>query len=222
MPPVASRSSTRTTRWPGWMASRWISSESVAVLQVVADAGGWRGELLGLAHGDEAGVEAVGQRGAEDEAARLDAEDQVDLLADVVLRQRVDELREAGLVLQQRGDVVEEDAGLGEVGHGADELLQRLAVDWFRWGHYHAPSIWNDCNSSPSLSATGWLSIVVDAASAGAAGQRQDEVLQLVGRTGGEHLDVPVVGVAHPSAQANARPPRAARTSESPRPAPGL
>jgi hypothetical protein len=51
-----------------------------AVLQVVADAGNGRGQLLGLAHGDEAGVEAVGQRGAEDEAARLDAQDQVDFL----------------------------------------------------------------------------------------------------------------------------------------------
>jgi len=51
-----------------------------------------------------------------------------------VLRQRVDELREAGLVLEQGGDVVEEDAGLGEVGHGADELLQGLTVDWFGLG----------------------------------------------------------------------------------------
>ncbi len=31
---------------------------------------------------------------------------------------------EAGLVLEQRGDVVEEDAGLGEVGNGADERLE--------------------------------------------------------------------------------------------------
>jgi hypothetical protein len=62
-------------------------------------------------------------------------------MADVVLGQRVDELREAGLVLQQRGDVVEEDAGLGKVWHGADELLQWLTVDWFCLTHYHAPSI---------------------------------------------------------------------------------
>src|SRR6185312_3576747 len=76
-----------------------------AVFEVVVDAGGGGGELSGLAHRNESGVEAVGQGGAEDEAARFDAEDEVDVLADVVLRESVDELGEAGLVLQERSDV---------------------------------------------------------------------------------------------------------------------
>ena len=94
-----------------------------AVLEVVVDAGDGGGELFGLADGDEAGVEAVGEGGAEDEAAGLDAEDEVDFAADVVGGEGVDELGEAGLVAEEGGDVVEEDAGFGEVGDGADEAL---------------------------------------------------------------------------------------------------
>src|SRR5579875_1698773 len=52
-----------------------------AVLEVVLYGFGGSGELAGLADGDEAGVEAVGERGAEDEAAGFDAEDEVDVLA---------------------------------------------------------------------------------------------------------------------------------------------
>jgi hypothetical protein len=59
----------------------------------------------------------------------LHAEDEVDALVDVVGREGVDELGEAGLVLEQGGDVVEEDAGLGEVRDGAHEGLEGLAVD---------------------------------------------------------------------------------------------
>jgi hypothetical protein len=51
-----------------------------AVFEIVGDAGDWRGELARLAHGDEAGIEAVGQSGAEDESARLNAEDEIDLV----------------------------------------------------------------------------------------------------------------------------------------------
>jgi hypothetical protein len=38
-------------------------------------------------------------------------------------------LGEAGLVFEDGGDVVEEDAGLGEVGDGADERLEGLHID---------------------------------------------------------------------------------------------
>src|SRR5579875_3701375 len=100
-----------------------------AVFEVVLNFGRGGGELLRLAHGDEAGVQAVSQRRAEDEAAGLDAENEIDVFADVVLGEGVDELREAVLVLEQRGDVVEQDAGFGEVRDGADELFEGLAVD---------------------------------------------------------------------------------------------
>jgi len=99
------------------------------VLKVISDAGHGSGELARLAHGHKAGVEAVGQGGSEDEAAGLDAKDQVNVVRDIVRRQGVNELGEASLVLEQGGDVVEQDAGLGEVGYGADQLFQGLHID---------------------------------------------------------------------------------------------
>ena len=129
-----------------------------AVFQVVVDAGDGGGELFGLADGDEARVEAVGERRAEDETAGLNAEDEVDLAADVVGGEGVDELGEAGFVAEEGGDVVEEDAGPGKVGDGADEALEGLAVEGGSVRvevHYHAPSIWNGPRASASESSRG-------------------------------------------------------------------
>src|SRR5699024_3087299 len=53
-----------------------------AVLEVVGQPGGLSRQLPGLAHGDEAGADLVGQRGAEHEAARLGADDDVDVLGE--------------------------------------------------------------------------------------------------------------------------------------------
>ena len=73
VPPVASRSSTIRTFWPGWIASRWISSVfepySSAYSTVIVSAG----SLPSLRTGTRPGVELVGHRRAEDEAARLHA-----------------------------------------------------------------------------------------------------------------------------------------------------
>ena len=103
-----------------------------AVFEIVGDAGYRCGQLARLADGDEAGIEAVGERGAEDESAGFDAEDEVDLAFKIVGGERVDEHGEAGAVFEQRGDVVEEDARLGEVGHGAHERLERRDIHGFR------------------------------------------------------------------------------------------
>ena len=56
-----------------------------AVLQIVGDADALAGQLFRLAHGDEAGAERVGQRRGEDEAARFDADHQIDAGVLVVL-----------------------------------------------------------------------------------------------------------------------------------------
>ena len=53
-----------------------------AVLEVVALAHGRRRQLARLAHRREAGAEAIGHRRPEDEPAALDADDDVDALAD--------------------------------------------------------------------------------------------------------------------------------------------
>ena len=122
VPPVASRSSTMMTFWPGDRV--FVDFERVlSVLEVVGHAGDFGGKLLGLAHGNEAGVKAIGKRGSEDESAGFDAEDEVNLAADEAMRQFVDEHGEADLVLQQGGDVVEEDAGFRKVGYTANQFL---------------------------------------------------------------------------------------------------
>lgn len=100
-----------------------------AVLEVVGDLCRGGRQLLRLADGNKACIEAVGHSWPEDEAAGLNAENEIDVFVDVVGGQSVDHLRKASLVLQERGDVVEEDAGFGEVGHGAYERLERLTVD---------------------------------------------------------------------------------------------
>src|SRR5208282_2528009 len=62
-----------------------------AVFQSIGDGGGFGGELLGLSNGNETGVEAIGQSGSENEAARFDARNDVDGAADVVLAEPVNQ-----------------------------------------------------------------------------------------------------------------------------------
>ena len=80
-----------------------------------------RAMLRAVGFGDEARAELVGHRRGEDEAARLDADDGVDLLPLELGGERVDDPAEALGVLQERRDVVEVDARLREVRHLADE-----------------------------------------------------------------------------------------------------
>lgn len=102
-----------------------------AVFEIVSDPGYRRGQLARFAHWNKTGVEAVGKRGAEDESARFDAEDEVDLALEVMRGEGVDKLGEAGRIFEQRSDVVEENAGLGEVRHGAHKSFERFYVYWF-------------------------------------------------------------------------------------------
>jgi hypothetical protein len=95
-----------------------------AVFKGIRDAGGFGGELLGLSDWNEAGVEAVGQSGSKDEAARFDTRHYVNGAADVVLAQPVNQHVKAKLVFQQGGPVVKKNARLRVVRHFADQLLQ--------------------------------------------------------------------------------------------------
>ena len=95
-----------------------------AVLELVLDLDRLRRQLAELAHRHEAGAELVGQRRAEDEAARLHADHEVDLRAADLLGHAVDHLAERVRLLEERGDVVEADARLREVGDLADEAAQ--------------------------------------------------------------------------------------------------
>src|SRR5271166_4931871 len=99
------------------------------ILQIVGNAGRRSRQLSRLSYGDKSSVQAVGERRAEDEAARFDAKHQVDVLSDVMGSQRVNQFGKALLVLQQCRDVVKENARLGKVGDGADQFLQRVAIN---------------------------------------------------------------------------------------------
>ena len=85
VPPVASRSSTIRTCWPGLDRVAMDLEGVRAVLERVLDRDRLGRQLAQLADRHEAGAQLVGHRGAEDEAARLHPDDDVDLLAQVGL-----------------------------------------------------------------------------------------------------------------------------------------
>src|SRR5581483_11038658 len=96
------------------------------VLERVAGLHRFRRQLARLADGRKTRVDAIRDRGAENEAAAFDADDDVDALIDVGQREAVDRGAEADLVLQQRRDVVKQDAGLRKVRYVADFALQLI------------------------------------------------------------------------------------------------
>src|SRR5437764_1070847 len=91
-----------------------------AVFEVVFDAHDVRRKLAELADGDEPDPELVGDRSGEDEPARFHPDDGVDgALADL-REQSVDRRVERGAVLEEGGDVLEEDPRLWKIGNATD------------------------------------------------------------------------------------------------------
>ena len=108
-----------------------------AVLGLVGDLVALGRQLPGLSRGDEARVEPRGERAAEDEAAGLDADDDVDVLADEALGDRVEDDVERPRVGEERRDVLEEDPRGREVRDVADLAL--------RVGERLRPKAWRRC-----------------------------------------------------------------------------
>src|SRR5947208_3990532 len=98
------------------------------VFQVVLDADDIAGELSELAHWDKPDAELVGDRGREDKAPRLHADDGVDLLRADLREESVDRGRKRVPVLKERRNVLEEDARLGEVGNVTDPARERACL----------------------------------------------------------------------------------------------
>src|SRR6185437_16595304 len=73
---------------------------------------------------DESRAQGISQGRREDKAARLDAENYVDLRLAVVILEAIDDGAEAAGVLEERGDVVEQDPRFREVRDLANELFQ--------------------------------------------------------------------------------------------------
>ena len=94
------------------------------VFQRIGDAHRGVRQLAFLADRHEAGRDLMRHRAAEDEAARLDAGDLVDLRSGPGMHEFVDRTAEGARIRQQRGDVAEQDALLGIVRDGADACFQ--------------------------------------------------------------------------------------------------
>src|SRR5260370_18553936 len=85
--------------------------ESVcAVFQGVRDTGGFGRELLGLSNGDETRIEAVGQSGGQNEAARFDPRYDVNGVALVGVAEAVNQRMKPLLSFLQGGRVVKENS----------------------------------------------------------------------------------------------------------------
>ena len=85
-------------------------------------------QLARLAHRHESGTEPVGDGRGEDEPSGLDAEHPVDPVVGEVVRQRVDRRPERLRVAEERRDVLEGDAWLGEVRDVPDMVGQPADV----------------------------------------------------------------------------------------------
>src|SRR6185312_1056242 len=103
-----------------------------AVFELICDLCGLRWQLLRLTNRHESGVEAVGERGTENEASRLDSQNEINIFLHVVCGERIDQSGKADLVFEQRGDVVKEDSWFGKIGNFANQLLEMIAVDCLR------------------------------------------------------------------------------------------
>jgi hypothetical protein len=95
-----------------------------AVLGLVRDLVARGGQLSRLARGDEARVEARREGAAEDEAACLDADDDVDVLTDEALGDRVEDDVKRARLREQRRDVLEQDPLARKVGDVTDLALR--------------------------------------------------------------------------------------------------
>src|SRR5262245_17646861 len=85
-----------------------------------------RRQLSRLADRHEAGAELVRQRCAENEPAAFDADDVVDWLVPIGRSECADHVGEPLRVPKQRGDVVEQDAGLRKVRNMANLRAQMI------------------------------------------------------------------------------------------------
>ena len=81
------------------------------------------GQLAGFPDRNESGIQPIRQYSAENEPARLDADDFGDPLPLIVGGQFIGDRRQGAGVLKERGDIVEENAGFGEVGNFPNESV---------------------------------------------------------------------------------------------------
>ena len=106
------------------MASLWISNVSVPVLKVVGHLDRFGRQFSRLADWHKACPQLASQCGSKDEAPRLDSYNQINLLRSIVRAEFIQHILQSLCILQQRSDVVKEDAFLWKIRNAADELLE--------------------------------------------------------------------------------------------------
>src|SRR6185503_9431635 len=95
-----------------------------AVLEFIADLLCSRGKLLGFAHRNEPCTKVISESRSEDEAAGLDTDHDIGTGRRNHFGEPIDNSAKSSLVLQQRCDVVKQDARLREVRNFANQLLK--------------------------------------------------------------------------------------------------
>src|SRR5262249_7550767 len=95
-----------------------------AVFERIADGDALERQLALLSDRHEAGRDLMGDGAAENEAARLDARDLVDLATGPRVHQLVDRAPKSARIAKKRGDVAKHDARLGIIRDVADRGLQ--------------------------------------------------------------------------------------------------
>src|SRR5579859_3504942 len=108
-----------------WLHGIFVDFEGVrSIFEGIGNAGSFRGQLFWFSNRNEPRSKAIRERRSKNESARLDARHNIDGVPFVVLAEPVDERMESHFVLQQGGQVIEENPRLGIIRHFANQLLQ--------------------------------------------------------------------------------------------------
>src|SRR5580693_5303925 len=99
-----------------------------SVFELVLDPLDRGGKFFGFADRYESGVQRVGDSGRENKSARFDAHHFVDSPPRKLRSQRVNQQVQSLRVLEQGGDVVKQDTGLGKIRYFPDERFQMIHV----------------------------------------------------------------------------------------------
>eukprot|EP00963_Diacronema_lutheri_P004065 scaffold310_cov335-Pavlova_lutheri.AAC.50 len=91
-----------------------------SILEVVGFADRLAWQLVGLANGHESTSQRDGQRCAEHQSTCFQSSHRMDPVRTIAMREEIDAVSKRVHVQHQRGDVPEQDAGLGEVRDAAD------------------------------------------------------------------------------------------------------
>src|SRR5712692_553774 len=100
-----------------------MNLESIrTVFQIVSRPVSFVGEFPRLAHDAKARSEPIGERGADNEAARLDPQNHIDGLRAITIREQVYSLSKKPAIAEERSNIFEDDAGFRKVGDVPDRL----------------------------------------------------------------------------------------------------